>query len=71
MLCTRVINGVASSAHLEYHVAILKQKSLARKLILQSQNVIARAFDQSEDVQDIVEFLEKRTLPDITTNSVF
>ena len=62
-------DSVASSAHLEYHVAILKQKSLARKLILQSQNVIARAFDQSEDVQDIVEFLEKN-FTDITTNSV-
>ena len=61
-------DGVGSSAHLEYHTAILKQKSLARKLILQSQNVIARAFDQSEDVQNIVEYIEK-SFTDITTNS--
>ena len=61
-------DGVGSSAHLEYHTAILKQKSLARKLILQSQNVIARAFDQSEDVQNIVEYLEK-SFTDITTSS--
>ena len=62
-------DGVGSSAHLEYHTAILKQKSLARKLILQSQNVISRAYDQSEDVQDIVEYIEKN-FTDITTNSV-
>ena len=61
-------DGVGSSAHLEWHIAILKQKSLARKLIIQSQNVIARAFDQSEDVQDIVEYVEKN-FTDITTNS--
>lgn len=61
-------DGVGSSAHLEYHTAILKQKSLARKLILQSQNVIARAFDQSEDVQNIVEYVEK-SFTDITTSS--
>ena len=61
-------DGVGSSAHIEVHIAILKQKSLARKLIIQSQNVIARAFDQSEDVQDIVEYVEKN-FTDITTNS--
>ena len=61
-------DGVGSSAHLEYHTAILKQKSLARKLILLSQNVIARAFDQSEDVQNIVEYVEK-SFTDITTSS--
>ena len=59
---------VASSAHIEYHAAIIKQKSLARKLIIQSQNVITRAFDESEDVQDIIEYVEKN-FTDITTNS--
>lgn len=52
-------DNIASSAHIEYHSAILKQKSLARKLITQSYKVIERAFDESEDVGDIIEDLEK------------
>lgn len=51
--------NIASSAHIQYHAAILKQKSLARKLIVQSYEVIGRAFDESEDVGDIIEDLEK------------
>ena len=51
--------AVSSSAHVLYHSLIIKQKSLARQLIKQSQEVMEMAYDESIDVQDILEHLEK------------
>ena len=58
---------MASSAHIRYHTAIIKQKSIARKLIIQSHNIISRSYDGSEDVQDIIEYAEK-SFTEITTD---
>ena len=68
MYIAELTDLVASSAHLEYHSAIIKQKSIARKLILQSHEVIEKAYNESEDVQNIIEFVEKG-FTEITTNS--
>ena len=54
-----LVDTVSSAAHIEYHAAIIKQKAIARKLILQSQNVLQKSYDESEDVQDTMEYLEK------------
>jgi len=50
---------VASAAHVEHHAAIIKQKAVARKIIAHSYGVIERAFDDSEDVKDVIEHMEK------------
>lgn len=50
---------VASAAHIEYHVAILRQKAIARKLINQSREVLQMSYDESQDVQDTIEYLER------------
>ena len=50
---------IASASHIEYHAAILRQKSIARKLIIQSLDVLQKAHDESEDVQDVIEYLER------------
>lgn len=68
MYIAELSDMVASSAHIEYHSAIIKQKSIARKLILQSNEVIEKAYNESEDVQSIIEFVEKG-FTEITTNS--
>jgi len=53
------LSDISSAAHIEYHAKIIKQKSVARKLIIQSYNVMQRAYDESEDVQDTMEYLEQ------------
>jgi replicative DNA helicase len=50
---------VSAGAHAEYHALIIKQKAVARKLIEQSYNVMNMAFDETVDVQDTIEYLEK------------
>lgn len=53
-----VSDKIASASHIEHHAAIIKQKALARRIIAQSYNVIQRAYDETEDVQDVMEYLE-------------
>lgn len=58
MALVRLTDNVVSTAHLEYHAHIVAQKYLARELILFSMNVQARAYDESTDVKDLMEFAE-------------
>lgn len=45
---------VASAAHIEYHARIVSQKYLARELINFAANVSSKAFDESNDVDDLL-----------------
>lgn len=56
---SQLIDTVASAGHIVYHSLIIKQKSIARQLIRQSNEVIRMAYDESKDVQDAIEYLEK------------
>ena len=49
---------VVSSAHIEYHSRILAQKSLARELIAFSSVVATKAFDESVDVDELMQEAE-------------
>ncbi len=49
---------VASTAHLKYHAQILAQKSLARDLIEMASTVAEKAYDESEDVEDLMQEAE-------------
>lgn len=49
---------VASSAHIEYHSRIIEQKYIQRQLIDVASNVLERAFDQSSDVNDLIDYNE-------------
>ena len=51
---TRLSGRVASGAHLEYHVAILKELYIRREAILGSHKQLAAASDQSVDIADIL-----------------
>ena len=50
---------VASGAHAEYHAKIIQQKAIARKIIELSYGAVNLAFDETIDVQDAMEYLEK------------
>ena len=49
---------VASSAHIEYHAAILAHKFLARQLISFASNIETKAFDESIDVENLMQEAE-------------
>ncbi len=51
---------VASSAHIEYHARIIAQKYLARELISFSSDVTQQAFDETVDVDDLMQETEGR-----------
>ena len=51
---------VASAAHIEYHARIVAQKYLARELINFSATISSKAFDESNDVDDLLQEAEGR-----------
>ncbi len=59
---------VASAAHIIFHAQIIKQKSQARKLIRITSEIQAKAFDETEDISETIEDLEK-SFTELTTSS--
>lgn len=51
---------VASAAHIEYHARIIAQKYLARQLIAFSSDITQQAFDETIDVDDLMQETEGR-----------
>ena len=49
---------VVSSAHIDYHSRIIAQKYLARELITFSSDVSRKAFDETNDVDDLMQEAE-------------
>jgi replicative DNA helicase len=55
---TQLSGKVASSAHIEYHARIIAQKFLARELITFTSNIQTMAFDETQDVDDLMQQAE-------------
>jgi len=55
---TQLTTRVASAAHLEFHARIVAQKHIQRELIRVSSEIQYRAFDESTDVDDLLDFSE-------------
>jgi replicative DNA helicase len=55
---TQLTTRVASAAHIEFHARIVAQKYIQRELIRVSSEIQARAFDESTDVDDLLDFSE-------------
>lgn len=49
---------VASSANVEYHAHILAQKHIARQLISYASNVETKAFDEAQDIDELMQEAE-------------
>ena len=60
--------GVATTANTEYYCKIVDEKSTLRKLISSSNEIIGKAYEDSEEVNIIVEMAEKNIF-DITQGS--
>ena len=55
---SQLTSKVASSAHIEYHARIIAQKYLARELISFTAMIQGKAFDESIDVEDLMQEAE-------------
>lgn len=51
---------VVSASHVEYHARIVAQKYLARELISFASEVQAKAFDETQDVDDLMQLAEEK-----------
>jgi replicative DNA helicase len=56
---TQLTGKVASAAHLEFHARIIQQKYIQRELIRVSSTVQKKAFDDSIDVDDLLDEAER------------
>jgi replicative DNA helicase len=57
---TVLTTKVSSAAHIEYHADIIKQKSIARRLIQMATDIQSMAFDDGVDVADVIDFAEQQ-----------
>lgn len=55
---TSLINVVPTSAHIEHYAKIIKDHAVRRNLIAQATNLIQRAYDEGESVEELLENAE-------------
>ncbi len=55
---TRLTSQVASAAHIEFHARIIAQKFIQRELIRVSSEIQTCAYDDTLDVDDLIDFSE-------------
>ncbi len=60
VVISELTSRVASGAHVEYHARIVAQKYLARELITFASEIEKKAFDESNDVDDLLQEAEGR-----------
>ncbi|MFV0346714.1 MAG: replicative DNA helicase [Bacteroidales bacterium] len=59
---TKLTSLVASAAHIEFHARIIAQKYIQRELIRVSREILEKAYDDSEDIEDLINFSESSLL---------
>ncbi len=55
---TQLTRRVASAAHIEFHARIIAQKFMQRELIRVSSEIQAKSYDDTVDVDDLLDFSE-------------
>jgi len=65
----QLTSRVASAANIEYHARIIQQKYIQRELIRVSSDIQTRAFDESFDVNDLLDYSESQ-LFEITQGNI-
>lgn len=66
---TQLTSNVYSAANVEYHAKIVAQKFLARRLISYATNIETKAFDEGNDIDDLLQEAEA-LLFDISQNQI-
>ena len=65
---TQLSGMVASSAHIEYHARVIAQKATARALITYTSNIQNKAFDATQDVDELMQEAEGKLFELSQTN---
>lgn len=65
---TQLSGMVASSAHIEYHARVIAQKATARALIAYTGAIQTKAFDESQDVDELMQEAEGKLFELSQTN---
>ncbi len=65
---TQLSGMVASSAHIEYHARIIAQKATARELITYTSFIQTKAFDATQDVDELMQEAEGKLFELSQTN---
>ncbi len=65
---TELSSRVGSSANIEYHAKIVAQKALARELIKYAGNIETNAFDETLDIDDVMQDAEGKLFELSQTN---
>ncbi|MBQ8100377.1 MAG: replicative DNA helicase [Paludibacteraceae bacterium] len=60
LFVSQLTSKVASTAHLLYHARIVAQKSLARDLIEMASGITQKAYDEQQDVEELMQEAEAR-----------
>ena len=64
---TEVIDSVATSANLDYYIDIVKDKATRRKLIDTATNIVTDAYDEEENLTNLLDTSEQKLLNVIRT----
>jgi replicative DNA helicase len=59
---TSLANGVPTAANITYHAKIVQEKSLLRRLITAATNIAAMGYDESEEVERVLDQAEQKIL---------
>ena len=65
---TELSSKVLSSAHIEYHAHVVAEKALARQLISYTSDIQKSAFDEGEDINELMQTAEGRLFELSKTN---
>lgn len=65
---TQLSGMVASSAHIEYHARIIAQKATARDLITYTSGIQTKAFDATQDIDELMQEAEGKLFELSQTN---
>lgn len=66
---SKLTTNIGSASHIEYHARIIQQKYIQRELIRISTEIQKRAFEDIEDIQELIDFSENE-LFNIKTGNV-
>jgi len=60
--------NIGAAAHIEYYIKILKQKTIQRDLITASYEILKQAFDDSTNVDDLIDNAQTKVFKAIQNN---
>ncbi len=68
VVLARLSQNIGAAAHIEYYIKILKQKTIQRDLITASYEILKQSFDESTNVDDLIDNAQSKVFAAIQNN---